>query len=371
MSQIILESAIERTPRVMQIEGMFDITAADKSRTAVPLNLPDLNERDWNIGLIFGPSGSGKSTVAREMFGEELKASDGLEWSATRSVIDDFPNTNGIKEITELLSSVGFSSPPAWLRPHHTLSNGEQFRVSLARILAENPELAVVDEFTSVVDRTVARVGSYAVAKAVRKRNQKFVAVSCHSDIIEWLLPDWTYDPSSGTFRWESLQRRPPVNLKVIRCNSSAWKHFARHHYLDHSLNNAAAVYVALVDDQPAALAGILSFPHPKLKNAWRVSRIVVVPDFQGLGIGGHLLDALGGGYKAAGRILDIATSHPSLISSLNRHSTWRMTRKPSRTVLSQSKSKVRAFGTASNRITASFRYCGPARPEIVSLMAL
>jgi ABC-type Mn2+/Zn2+ transport system ATPase subunit len=83
-------------------------------------------------------------------------------------------------EITALLSSVGFSSPPSWLKPFHVLSNGEQFRVTLARILAEAPELAVVDEFTSVVDRTVAQIGSHALAKTVRAGNRCFVAVSAH-----------------------------------------------------------------------------------------------------------------------------------------------------------------------------------------------
>jgi ABC-type ATPase with predicted acetyltransferase domain len=82
------------------------------------------------------------------------------------------------------------------LRPFRVLSNGEQFRVTIARALAEQPELLVFDEFTSVVDRNVAKVASAAIAKAVRRRKQKFIAVSCHHDIIEWLQPDWIYEPA-------------------------------------------------------------------------------------------------------------------------------------------------------------------------------
>ena len=87
------------------------------------------------------------------------------------------------------MSSVGFSSPPSWVRPYHVLSNGEQFRVDIARTLSEKPQLAIVDEFTSVVDRTVAQIGSSAIQKTVRRRGQKFIAVSCHYDIVKWLEP--------------------------------------------------------------------------------------------------------------------------------------------------------------------------------------
>ena len=42
---------------------------------------------------------------------------------------------------------------------------------------------AVFDEYTSVVDRTVAQIGTAALAKTVRARGQQFVAVTCHEDV--------------------------------------------------------------------------------------------------------------------------------------------------------------------------------------------
>ena len=368
MNHIRLSAPIIRTPRVMQIEGMFDIAAEEKSVTIIPAAIPDLDAQEWNIGLIYGASGSGKSTVATALFGESLRAIETLQWQHDSAVIDNFPAGMSIKEIVDLLSNVGFSSPPAWLRPFQSLSNGEQFRVTMARVIAEQTKIAVIDEFTSVVDRTVAKIGSHAIAKTVRKRGSKFVAVSCHADIIEWLRPDWTYQPATGTFRWECLQPRPTISLRIIRCNSSAWQHFARYHYLSNEMNRSSAVFVALVDEQPAALASILSFPHPKLKNAWRMSRIVVVPDFQGIGIAGHFADVLGGAYKADGRSLTAGTSHPALIATLNKRPTWSMIRKPSR-ISAGSATAIHGFGTSSNRITASFRYCGPERQEAVKLL--
>src|SRR5262249_46391701 len=144
---ITRSSPVKRTPRVQQVEGMFDLKATKNSEVTwnVRLNLPD----QWNIGLIVGPSGSGKSTVAKHLFGEALCL--GFTWPQDRSILDGFPKMP-IKEIVLLLSSVGFSSPPSWLRPFHVLSTGEKFRVETARALAENKE-CVIDEFTSVVDR--------------------------------------------------------------------------------------------------------------------------------------------------------------------------------------------------------------------------
>jgi hypothetical protein len=182
---------IVRTPRVRQMLGMFDVPPDKKSAQHwdVYFDLP----QDWNIGVIVGPSGCGKTTIARELFGDHLAGA--YDWPADKSILDGFPADLGVKDVTGLLSSVGFSSPPYWVRPFHVLSNGQQFRVNLARVLAENSELAVVDEFSSVVDRTVAQIGSAAVAKTVRRRRQKFIAVTCHYDILDWLEPDWVYEP--------------------------------------------------------------------------------------------------------------------------------------------------------------------------------
>jgi len=143
--------AILHTPRVQQLSGLFDLQKLKPSRTwQVDLDLPAM----WNVGVI-GPSGCGKSTIATELFGGNLVK--GWRWSADKSILDGFPADMSILEITGLLSSVGFSSAPSWLCPFHILSNGEQFRVNLARALAELPDLAVIDEFTSIVDRPSPR----------------------------------------------------------------------------------------------------------------------------------------------------------------------------------------------------------------------
>lgn len=355
---ITRSAEIARTPRVMQVEGIFDVAPAGKSITTWhhDIELPS----DWNIGVVVGPSGCGKTTFASEAFGRQLVA--GWQWPAEKSVLDGFPAGMGIADITGLLSSVGFSSPPSWLRPFQALSNGEQFRVNLARTLAEQPELAVVDEFTSVVDRTVAQVGSAAVAKTVRRRSQRFVAVTCHYDVLDWLEPDWVYEPHTGKLARGRLRRRPDISLRIDRTTPAAWELFSRHHYLSANIHRGASCYVAYVGGQLAAFVAMLFFPHPHAP-AWRVHRIVTLPDFQGVGIGTAMLDYVAGLYAASGKRVTIITTHPGLVASLRRSKDWTVTRKGSFASSRHKGVPGMTKHTATARLTWGFRFVGSPCP--------
>jgi len=370
MSIIKLQTEIARTPRVMQLEGMFDLQAAEYSVTEIQNTIPDLNTRDWNVGLIVGPSGAGKTTVAREMFGNQLLQTEKMVWDNKSAVIDNFPKELAIRDITEMLSSVGFSSPPAWLRPFEHLSNGEKFRVTMARVLAESKDIAVVDEFTSVIDRTVAQIGSAAIAKTVRARKQKFVAVACHYDIEEWLQPDWIYQPHIGAFTWGSVQPRPQVKLEIIWAKYEAWHLFARHHYLTADLNKSAQIYVGLINDQPAVLTAILPLINANVKNARRISRTVVLPDYQGIGIGGKFVNAVCAGLKAQGLSTYTTTSHPARVRALNKSKEWEMIREPSRVAQRGKTSSITGrLGLSRSRITTGFRYAGEPNEDIAKVL--
>lgn len=185
---VVVESPTSTSARARQVSAMFDVPVEKKCRLQWKLDLP-IEADDWNVGLVVGPSGSGKSTVMRHVWGEPQK----LAWGAP-SVVDDFSSSMSMEDVSSACGAVGFNTIPAWMRPYAVLSNGEQFRVDLARRILELPSPIVVDEFTSVVDRQVAQIGSHAVQKYVRKQGKKFVAVTCHYDVIDWLQPDWVLD---------------------------------------------------------------------------------------------------------------------------------------------------------------------------------
>jgi Fe-S cluster assembly ATPase SufC len=193
-----------RTPRVLQVGSLFNVPLDGKLSLAIDADLP-VEDREWNIGLIVGPSGAGKSSLAAELWPDALLGTQ--EWGTDAGLVDCFPGGMSIKEITGLLSAVGLSTIPSWVRPFRTLSTGEQFRASIARAMAETSGLVVVDEYSSTVDRQVARVASHALQKTVRRAARQLIAVSCHFDLAEWLQPDWTYDVATGEFTWGSVQR--------------------------------------------------------------------------------------------------------------------------------------------------------------------
>jgi ABC-type lipoprotein export system ATPase subunit len=359
LAHLVRSVPVERTPRVLQLEGLFEVPPTQRSEQSWQIELP-LEAHDWNIGLIVGPSGSGKSTVARELFGQHIVG--GFDWPTTRSIVDGFPARLSIKEITGLLSSVGFSSPPAWLRPFGCLSNGEQFRATLARALAECDGLAVIDEFTSVVDRQVAQIGSAAVARAIRTRGSQFLAVTCHYDVTDWLQPDWVLEMPVGAFSWRCLRRRPSIALTVRRVHPEAWQLFKHHHYLDTHLNHSARCFVAWVGERPAAFASAIYMPHPT-RHGWREHRTVCLPDFQGVGIGNALSEFVAGLFVASGRPYYSVTSSPAMIRHRARSPLWHMHRTPART---SGKQPMRGLNrsAAVNRLVAGFRFVGPPRRE-------
>lgn len=201
---IVKKCDIEKTYRIARIMGDYDVKL-DHAQEHFRGNI-ELPE-DWQIGVIWGGSGTGKTTIARELFGDEMIT--GFEYSA-KSVVDDMPKKCDMAEIEKMFYSVGFGSVPSWMKPYSVLSNGEKMRVDLARALLEK-DFVVFDEFTSVVDRQVAQTASLAISKAIRRSQKRFIAVSCHSDIIEWLEPDWVFDTNemTGFFAKADVLRNP------------------------------------------------------------------------------------------------------------------------------------------------------------------
>jgi ABC-type lipoprotein export system ATPase subunit len=351
---VVIESPIERTPRVMQIEGLFDLRAEALSRRSWSLDVP-LEQRPWNIGLIVGPSGAGKTTLANHLFGSAPASS--FDWPRDRSLLDGFPSEASARNVARALNAVGFSSPPSWLRPFHALSNGEQFRVSLARAMIETDGLIVFDEFTSVVDRVVAQIGSASIAKAVRQAGRQFVAVSCHYDIVDWLQPDWILQPATGEFEWRGLCRRPDVRLDIVSVAASDWRIFHLHHYLSARLQPAARCFAATWRDRPVAFSAWTRFPHPKVPHAMREHRTVVLPDFQGVGVGNALSETLARHWRSRGFRAYSTTSAPAMIRHRAKSPFWRMSRAPSHMTSVAGSGKYKT--TSQRRLTASFEFIG------------
>ena len=372
---ITLETPISRSSRARQLEAMFDVPADELSRVPIKAEIPIEQRSDWRVGLIVGPSGSGKTTIARRMFGDAVATAH--SWKAA-SVIDDFDSRLSIQTITQTCSAVGFNTIPAWLRPFAVLSNGEQFRAELARNLAEaslsdvSASLVVVDEFTSVVDRQVAKIVAHAVAKHVRKQTSamRFVGVSCHYDVIDWLQPNWVYDCGASRFDWRSLRRRPDVMCVVGRVPYAAWRMFAPFHYLTRNLHRAARCFgLWVIDEHERAtlttFAGVLCRPIStrNRRSIWGISRVVTLPDWQGLGLAFVLMDSLGAAYTQRRCRFRMYPAHPSFVLSFDRSPKWAMIR-PLGSYSSPSVSQISGAESIGGRPCAVFEYVGPSATQ-------
>ncbi|WP_442484002.1 GNAT family N-acetyltransferase [Aeoliella sp. SH292] len=359
--QVSLSCPVYDSFRVQQVAGMFDVPVAERMREEFEVELP-ADDEPWQIGLIVGPSGSGKSSVARQAFGESLYQT--REWPTDRAVIDCFAGLS-VRETTGLLTAVGFSSPPSWIKPYHVLSNGEQFRCDLARALASrslspqplapSPTIAF-DEFTSVVDRNVARVCSAAVARAVRsgRVNRRFVAVTCHYDVAEWLEADWVLDMATRTLTRRRL-RRPTIELQIHRTDLRAWPLFARHHYLSGSLAPQSECYLATWNGVPVHFAATL--PVIGYRGRRRFTRIVTLPDYQGIGIGTQCIRAVAMLHRERGHRVSVTSSHPALVQHCRHSPDWKCV---SIKKIGQSRNRSKAFSNYTNssgRAVASFEF--------------
>jgi ABC-type dipeptide/oligopeptide/nickel transport system ATPase subunit/GNAT superfamily N-acetyltransferase len=392
--------AVHRSARVIQLEGKFDL-APLKTESAVwdvDVTLPE----KWNVGVIVGSSGNGKTSVARliaEKLGAVLQTPrdekgvlvEPYVWGADAAVIEEIAGEDGdVEDAIMLMTSVGFGSPPAWRRPFRVLSIGQQFRATLARALAEaiaDKKPRMVDEYAGPLDRVVAQYGSAAVQKAVRTYDLQLVAVTPHEHVVPYLDPDWVitvhedktvtiefseeksaHHPKGDEVKNEVVPARrwvrPRVELRLARASHESWARFGPHHYLNHELSRASMPFVAELDGVAVGFVAAMHYPQQKYGLIYREHRVVVLPDYQGMGIGNRISEAIAAMFKATGKPYFSTTSHPAMIAHRKRSPLWRMTARgvgTSNGATGLVKQDGKRRRTSANRLSASFEFMGPA----------
>tara|TARA_R110002020_G_scaffold216413_3_gene424079 strand:- start:2341 stop:3501 length:1161 start_codon:yes stop_codon:yes gene_type:complete len=328
MGTIKLKSNIINDDYTNYVYEAFDIQDKEETEVEVSFNLTEAKNFDWNIGVIYGSSGSGKTTILKRM-GELSKS----KFDADKPLISNFDWLKP-KHATLLLTSMGLSSVPTWLRPFHLLSNGEQYRAELAYKVgkAKEGEVVLIDEYTSVVDRDVAKAMSFALQKYIRKTNKRIILASCHYDIMEWLMPDWTCSPQKGGAleRGDWLrQSRPQIKLQISRVEADTWDFFKKHHYLTEDCSKSCKFYLFSWLGKPIGINAVIPQPSGHFKNGVRESRIVVLPDYQGLGLGTTISNTTAAIYKSSGYRYFTKTVHPAIGGYRNKNlDKWRGTSK-------------------------------------------
>ena len=329
--EIVLKSNVNRDKYTDYIQEHFDLAVSDVAEVRIPnnLNLSKLGS-EWNIGVICGASGSGKSTILHSL-GEITE----VEFDNNKPLISNFePMTP--QEASSILCAMGLASVPTWIRPYSSLSNGERYRAEVAKRISSNKGgVILVDEYTSVVDRNVAKSMSNALQKYIRKEKKQIILATCHYDILEWLQPDWIYDLNKGGAleKGDCLRQRPQISLSVYRVTYDTWNIFKKHHYMTEEMNKSASCFVFSWEKQLVAFVGVLPQPSGYFDKAVRGTRTVVLPDFQGLGIGSRITDFIASIYKQAGYRYFTKTVNPKLGEYRNHSEKWKTTSKNGRII--------------------------------------
>lgn len=282
-----LESPISKGFRCIKAANSLDIDVEKKSKHHLSINA-DLN-KPFNVGLIIGASGSGKTTLAKKMFGDECFKT---EYDISRPVIEQFPQDWSYDDCVAALNGIGLTSVPCWIRPMYTLSNGQKMRAEAALSLAkQDNSLTCIDEWTSVVDRTVAKVMSHCVAKHARKYDKKIILNSCHYDVIEWLNPDWIIDCNIQTYTDRramvgTFERTDQLRCEIREVDRKTWQNFSKYHYLSERLPGGKIYCFGLFEGLNQIGFGCYAAYIIGNHTTFFSNRVVIHPDYAGLGLG-------------------------------------------------------------------------------------
>lgn len=299
-----------------EIKRKYDITDHKEARVAIPELPTD------GIVLIVGTSGSGKSTILNT-----LGNSSQIQFDPQVNVIENFSTA---ERGEELLLACGLRTIPAWFRTPNTLSNGEHHRFVMALCLDQ--DINTIDEFTSVVDRDTAKSLALSIRKFYDRRGttDPLYIASCHRDIVEWLDPDYVYDTDlcvlenrRSPFR---LGTRPELVLTIKGTSAEMWRYFSKYHYLDTAISKSAHYYVLLLGDKPIGFHAAIHSTNRDIHSYWRGHRTVILPEFQGMGIGTAFSDAIAEMYVSKGMRYFSKTAHPSFGEHREKSPLWRPT---------------------------------------------
>jgi energy-coupling factor transporter ATP-binding protein EcfA2 len=297
-----------------EIRARYDIKDYVEPKVAIP-DLPQ-----DGIVLIVGTSGSGKTTILRT-----VDSPKPIQVDNTKSVIENFTTP---ERGEELLLACGLRTIPTWFRPPGTLSNGEFHRFEIAVGLDQGH--CIIDEFTSVVDRDTAKSLALSVRKYFDRNPGVLYIASCHRDIIDWLDPEWVYDTDLQKLdNRRSLLRlgtRPKLTLTIRSTTPDYWRYFSKYHYLDTNMSRSVHCYVLLLGDKPIGFHAAIHSTNRDIHSYWRGHRTVILPEFQGMGIGTAFSDAIAQIYVDKGLRYFSKTAHPSFGEHREKSDLWRPT---------------------------------------------
>jgi ABC-type ATPase with predicted acetyltransferase domain len=185
------KTSVERTPRVLEVSEAYGIGVSDREWKIYD-NF-EINVRRGDVVYITGQSGSGKSLLLREL--DRQMREEGLTVADIEKVpLAPVPLIDQVgKNMTEasnLLSQAGINDAYLQIRKPAELSDGQRYRLKLAKLIESQAEVWVADEFGAILDRVTAKVVAFNMQKMARKMGATLIVATTHLDLVEELGPD-------------------------------------------------------------------------------------------------------------------------------------------------------------------------------------
>jgi energy-coupling factor transporter ATP-binding protein EcfA2 len=315
-AEVILKSEIFNNFRCKMACDSLDIDISKKSIHHLKIENIEI-PKDWSIGIIYGASGSGKTTLAKHLFGEDCFKTIIDE---NTPIINQFPKELSYEDCSNILNGIGLTSVVCWVRPVKTLSNGQRARSEAALLMTQCNDITMIDEWTSVVDRTVAKAMSHCVQKFARKQHKRIILLSCHHDIVEWVKPDWLIDCNKQQFFLPQgedffFQKREELQFSIREVGRETWRYFSKYHYLSERLPGGKIYTFGLFYGENQVGFQCFANYTPTKKGSvpiFHFNRTVIHPDYAGLGMGIKLINLTSQyirnkyGYKIMGKFSSV-----------------------------------------------------------------
>lgn len=189
---IRFKTRVDKTPRVLEVAEAFGIGLSD-SEFVIYDNF-QLNVEETDVVYITGQSGSGKSLLLSSL-ADKLEA-DHRVIRLDDVILEDVPIIDQVGESfsegLNFLAKAGVSDAFLYVRKPSQLSDGQRYRVKLAKMIESKANVWVADEFGAVLDRVTAKTIAYNMSRTARAVGAMLIVATTHTDLEEELGPNVT-----------------------------------------------------------------------------------------------------------------------------------------------------------------------------------
>ncbi len=215
-SPIVLRDVVKMYTSVLDVEGVDErvrdvLLSFGVDRRVIQryvLRNVNLTVRPGELVVLVGLSGAGKTTLLRILAGlsspdegdvvlpPDARVSILLPGEVEPSFGDEsilehvYQKTGDVVAAIELLNISGLSDAVFYRAKFHELSTGQKERAKIASILADFPNVLLIDEFAAHLDTLTAMRLARKVSRLVREHGITALIVTHRPELIEVLRPD-------------------------------------------------------------------------------------------------------------------------------------------------------------------------------------